>query len=64
MQCSLRTGNLAVSPLLQQGVLTGITLYTAELAAKRLQILRELAPTAGVIALYSQPSPNNGSVRF
>jgi hypothetical protein len=29
----------------------GVTLFTAELAAKRLQMLRELAPTAGVIAL-------------
>jgi putative ABC transport system substrate-binding protein len=41
---------------------TGVTLYTAELAAKRLQMLRELAPTADVIALLVNPrNPNNSA---
>jgi len=42
--------------------LTGVTLFTAELAAKRLQMLRELAPTAGVIALLVNPrNPDNSA---
>jgi len=42
--------------------ITGVTLFTAELAAKRLQMLRELAPTAGVIALLVNSRNSNNSV--
>jgi putative ABC transport system substrate-binding protein len=44
--------------------LTGVTLFTAELWAKRLQMLRELAPTADVIASLINPrNPNNSAAR-
>ena len=38
------------------GNITGVTLFTTTLAAKRLELLREFIPTAGVIAFLVNPN--------
>jgi putative ABC transport system substrate-binding protein len=38
------------------GNITGVTLFTTTLATKRLELLRELVPTAGVIAFLVNPN--------
>jgi putative ABC transport system substrate-binding protein len=38
------------------GSLTGVTTFTAELGAKRLQLLKELIPTAAVVAALVNPT--------
>ncbi len=39
--------------------ITGVSLFTAPLAAKRLELLRELAPTAGLIGVLMNPNNRN-----
>jgi putative ABC transport system substrate-binding protein len=39
------------------GNLTGVGIFTVELAAKRLELISELVPQAGVIALLVNPNP-------
>src|SRR6266478_736685 len=41
------------------GNLTGVTIFTTELNAKRLELLSELVPRAGVIALLVNPNNTN-----
>ena len=41
------------------GNLTGVTIFTTELNAKRLELLSELVPQAGVIALLANPNNTN-----
>src|SRR4029077_9140907 len=38
------------------GNLTGVSIFTAELMPKRLELLSELVPGAGVIALLANPN--------
>ena len=43
------------------GNLTGVTTFSGELTAKRLELLRELAPSARIAALMN---PNNSNAKF
>jgi putative tryptophan/tyrosine transport system substrate-binding protein len=43
------------------GNITGVALLSAELAAKRLELLHELAPTASVVALLANPTNPNAT---
>jgi putative tryptophan/tyrosine transport system substrate-binding protein len=48
------------------GNITGVTSLTAEVNAKRLDLLHELVPTASLIALIANPlvaSPQQGGAR-
>jgi putative ABC transport system substrate-binding protein len=45
------------------GNLTGMTLFSAPLGPKRLQLLRELIPTAEVIALLVNPTTSEGATQ-
>jgi len=42
------------------GNLTGVTLFNSALGAKRLELLRELVPTASVVGLLANPGNPNG----
>jgi hypothetical protein len=44
--------------------LTGVTFLTGELLPKRLELLRELLPTAGVIAVLLNPNHPNFETRL
>jgi putative tryptophan/tyrosine transport system substrate-binding protein len=46
------------------GNLTGVTFFTGELLPKRLELLRELLPTAGVIAVLLNPNNPNLQTRL
>ena len=46
------------------GNITGVTIYASSLAAKRLELLRELTPKAGVIAILSNPTSRTGEAEI
>jgi putative tryptophan/tyrosine transport system substrate-binding protein len=46
------------------GNITGLTIYASSLAAKRLELLRELTPKAGVIAILSNPTSRTGEAEI
>jgi hypothetical protein len=45
-------------PISSRGITTGVSVFTTELAPKRLQWLRELVPKAGKIAMLINPAAN------
>jgi putative ABC transport system substrate-binding protein len=51
------TSGLVASLGRPKGNITGVTFYTVQLAGKRLELLRELVPTATVIGLIRLKSP-------
>ena len=46
------------------GNITGVTIYASSLAAMRLELLRELTPKAGVIAILSNPTSRTGEAEI
>jgi putative ABC transport system substrate-binding protein len=55
--------NLVTSLNRPSGNLTGVTTFSGVLSSKRLELLRELVPTASVIAVLINPSNSNAQFR-
>jgi ABC-type uncharacterized transport system substrate-binding protein len=46
------------------GNLTGVTTFSGELSSKRLELLRELVPAAGMVAVLINPTNSNAKFRL